>query len=170
MKRAVYAGSFDPPTNGHLFMIQAGARLFDDLVVAIGVHPSKHAAFPLDQRLDLLRAVTSDLPNVRVDAYENQYLAAYAAGIGAGYILRGLRNTSDFESERVMRHLSEDLAPDVTSVFVMPPRGLTEVSSSSVKALIGPQGWQNVVRGMVPASVFEALVSRYPEASTASNP
>ena len=95
-RKAVYAGSFDPPTNGHMYMIREGARLFDELVVAVGHNPDKKTTFSLEQRLRLLREVTSGLENVRIDEFESQYLVRYAARIGAGYMLRGLRNSDDF--------------------------------------------------------------------------
>jgi pantetheine-phosphate adenylyltransferase len=161
VKRAVYAGSFDPPTNGHMFMIRAGARLFDELVVAIGVNPDKRSTFTLEQRLELLRAVTCDLPSVRVASFANQFLVTYAATIAAGYILRGVRNAGDFEYERTMRHVNEDMVPSVTTVFLIPPRELAETSSSFVKGLVGPHGWRDVVRGFVPAPVFEAILTMY---------
>ncbi|MGD9892484.1 MAG: pantetheine-phosphate adenylyltransferase [Dehalococcoidia bacterium] len=162
MKRAVYAGSFDPPTNGHMFMIREGARLFDELVVAIGINPDKRSTFTLEQRLGLLHAVTCHLTNVRVDAFENQFLVRYASSIGADYILRGIRNAADFEYERTMRHVNQDMVPGVTSVFLMPPRELAETSSSFVKGLVGPHGWRDVVQSMVPAPVFEAILALHP--------
>jgi pantetheine-phosphate adenylyltransferase len=158
MKRAVYAGSFDPPTNGHMFMIREGARPFDELAVAIGINPDKRSTFTLEQRLELLRAVTCHLANVRVDAFENQFLVRYASSIGAEYILRGIRNAADFEYERTMRHVNQDMVPGVTSVFLIPPRELAETSSSFVKGLVCPQGWREVVQGMVPGPVFEAIL------------
>jgi pantetheine-phosphate adenylyltransferase len=161
VKRALYAGSFDPPTNGHMFMIREGARLFDELVVAIGVNPDKRTTFTLEQRLALLRAVTCDLPTVRIAHFEHQFLVRYATAAGAAYILRGIRNAGDFEYERTMRHVNQDMVPAVTTVFLIPPRELGETSSSFVKGLVGPQGWQEVVRTFVPPPVFAAMVGLY---------
>lgn len=163
MRRAVYAGSFDPPTNGHAFMIAEGARLFDELVVAVGVNPDKRSTFTVETRLELLRAITAQLPNVRVDAFENQFLVRYAAKIGAGYVLRGIRNSSDFDFERTMRMVNQDLEPGVTSVFLVPPRDLAETSSSFVKGLVGPDGWREVVRRFVPPPVFAAILAQNPK-------
>ena len=162
-RTAVYAGSFDPPTNGHMFMIREGARLFDELVVAVGVNPDKKTTFSLETRLSLLREVTAGLENVRVDSFENKFLIRYAASVGAGYILRGVRNSTDFGYEQTMRHVNGDLEPGVTSVFLIPPRELAETSSSFVKGLVGPEGWREVVRTFVPAPVFGKILDQFGE-------
>jgi pantetheine-phosphate adenylyltransferase len=158
---AVYAGSFDPPTNGHEYMIREGAELFEELIVAVGVNPDKAPTFDLETRLRLLGQITADLDHVRVESFENQFLIRYAAGRGARYILRGVRNSTDFGYERTMRHVNEDLQPNVGSVFLIPPRHLAETSSSFVKGLVGPEGWEEVVKGFVPAAVYEALLERF---------
>lgn len=162
MKKAVYAGSFDPPTNGHMFMIREGARLFDELIVAIGVNPDKRSTFALERRLELLRAVTRDLPNVRIDSFEHEFLVRYAAKVGAQYMLRGIRNASDFQYELTMRNVNQDMEPAVTTVFLVPPRHLVETSSSFVKSLVGPSGWREVVRGFVPPPVYDEFLHVYP--------
>jgi pantetheine-phosphate adenylyltransferase len=158
MRTAVYAGSFDPVTNGHLFMIREGARLFDRLVVAIGENPEKRSTFPLEQRLDLLTIVTRGLKNVRVDHFSHRFLIEYAAGAGAQYILRGIRNSADYAFESTMRNVNGDLNARITTVFLMPPRELAEVSSSFIRGLVGPRGWQRVVKKYVPGPVFRALL------------
>lgn len=164
IRRAVYAGSFDPPTNGHMFMIEEGARLFDELIVAIGVNPDKRSTFDVETRVRLLRQVTQHLPRVRIATFENQFLVRYASREGAGYILRGIRNENDFDYERTMRHVNEDLEASVATVFLIPPRRLAETSSSFVKGLVGPEGWQEVVKGFVPPPVHEALLAQAPGA------
>ena len=161
MARAVYAGSFDPPTNGHMYMIQEGAQLFDELVVSIGVNPDKQSTFDLETRLRLLRSVTDGMQHVRVDSFENQFLIRYAAKLGARYILRGIRNGQDFTYEQTMRHVNSDLEAGITTVFLIPPRHLAETSSSFVKGLVGPEGWREVVKGFVPAQVYEAMLLRF---------
>ncbi len=160
MRKSVYAGSFDPITKGHLWMVQAGAELFDELVVAIGVNPDKKYAFTLEERLDMLRASIEET-NVVVDSFQNQYLVKYAASVGARYILRGIRSEADYGYERGMRHINSDFDPDVMTVFLFPPRDLSEISSSLVKGLIGPEGWQEAIKSYVPAPVYDALISRH---------
>ena len=157
-KTAVYAGSFDPLTNGHLWVIEEGARLFPKLIVAIGKNAAKRETFSLAERLQMLKGSVSHLKNVEVcDFGENEYLVHFARRKGADYILRGVRNPSDFSYEQTLRLINGDIAKEVTTVFVMPPRELGEVSSSTIKALIGPDGWQEVVRKLVTTLVLEAL-------------
>lgn len=154
---AVYAGSFDPPTVGHVWMIQQGARLFERLIVAIGVNPDKRSAFALETRLQWLQEIARPFPNVTVTQFGNLYLAHYAQSVGATAILRGIRNVTDYMYEQTMRHINGDLHPGLTTVFLMPPRELCEISSSAVKGMIGPDGWREVVRRYVPACVFAHL-------------
>lgn len=157
MRIAVYAGSFDPPTNGHLWMIERGLELFDRLIVAIGSNPQKSYSFGVEERLQLLRASLPPCERMSIAHFDNRYLVDYAKDQDAAYILRGVRTADDYEYERVMRHINADLAPDITTVFLMPPRDIAELSSSMVKGLIGPDGWEDTVRRYVPAPVFEAL-------------
>ena len=157
--KCVYAGSFDPLTEGHMYMIKKGAELFERLVVALGANPNKRCAFSTEERLELLRECTSQLPNVEVDWFENLFLVQYAASTGAQYILRGVRSEEDYVYERTMRNINEDLNPGVTTVFLMPPRQISEVSSSFVKGLIGPQGWEDVIRPYVPEPVYRKLLA-----------
>ncbi len=156
---AVYAGSFDPPTTGHVWMIAQGARMFSQLIVAVARNPEKNYSYPIEQRLGWLREVSSDLPNVRVTSIENEFLARYAARVGAKFIIRGIRNEDDYQYERGMRYVNADLSPGLTTVFLMPPRELCEISSSFVKGMIGPDGWQDVVAKIVPQPVFRDLVA-----------
>ncbi len=157
MRTAVYAGSFDPPTNGHLWMIQRGLELFDRLYVAIGSNPAKSYSFSVDDRLQLLRDSIPSCERLTIAEFNNRYLVNYAKDVKADYILRGIRSPHDYEYERVMRHINSDMAPSITTTFLMPPRDIAELSSSMVKSLIGPKGWEKSVRRYVPAPVFEAL-------------
>lgn len=154
---AVYAGSFDPPTRGHQWMIEQGARLFERLVIAVGVNPDKSPTYPRELRLQWLAEIARPWPNVEVSSCGHEFLVRYAERIGAGFILRGIRNESDYAYERAMRNVNADLTNRITTVFLMPPREMAEVSSSLVKGMIGPAGWREVVRAYVPACVFEYL-------------
>ncbi len=158
-KLGVYAGSFDPLTVGHLWMIEEGAKLFNRLTVAVGVNPEKKYTFPVEDRLAMLREVTEPFANVSVASFSNRYLIRYAQLIGATHILRGIRTESDYEFERTMRNVNGDLHPGICTVFLMPPRGIAEVSSSMVKGLIGPVGWQKIVRKYVPDPVYRRLLA-----------
>jgi len=157
MRTAVYAGSFDPPTNGHLWMIERGLEMFDRLIVAIGNNPSKQYSFSVEKRIALLRASVPSCERLTIAHFDNRYLVDYALTMGAESILRGIRSPDDYEYERVMRHINADMAPTITTVFLMPPREMAEVSSSMVKSLIGPEGWEDIVRRYVPTPVFDAL-------------
>ncbi len=161
MPKAIYAGSFDPPTSGHLWMVRTAADLFREVEVAIGVNPDKRYAYPLADRLALLRACTNGLRNVSVTSFENQFLVNYARSVGARYILRGIRNERDYSFEREMRYINSDLAPEITTVFLMPPREFADVSSSFVRGLIGPVGWQEVVKRFVPEPVYQFFLTRH---------
>lgn len=161
MKKAVYAGSFDPITNGHLWMIEEGVKLFDQLVVAVGSNPDKNYTFTLEERLPMLKESIGDRSNIVVDCFENQFLVNYAASVGAQYVLRGIRSEADYEYERGMRLINGDLLERVTTVFLMPPREIAEVSSSLVKGLIGPKGWQEIVKRYIPPPVYAGLLARY---------
>ena len=161
MQRTVYAGSFDPITNGHVWMIEQGRRLFDELVVAIGVNPDKRYLFPLAEREAMLREVTSQSPNVRVTTFENLFLVHYAKQIEAGYILRGIRNEADYQYERGMRYVNGEFDDSIRTVFLIPPRDLVEVRSSFVKGLVGPTGWEPMVQKYVPPAVYRAFVARF---------
>lgn len=160
MTTAVYAGSFDPPTNGHMWMIEAGARLFDELVVAVGINPQKRYVYELDERLGCLREGTAHLANVRVEHFGNRYLVDYAAEIGAEWMLRGIRGEPDFAYEQGMRNVNRDLDPEIETVFLMPPREMAECSSSFVRSLVGVEGWPAVVARYVPPATF-ALIERH---------
>ena len=138
-------------------LLQQGLELFDHLIVAIGSNPTKSYTFSVEDRLELLKASVPSCERLVVDHFDNRYLVDYAKEKGAAYVLRGVRSPADYEFERVMRYINNDLAPEINTVFLMPPRDLAQVSSSMVKGLIGPEGWEKTVRRYVPNAVFEAL-------------
>ena len=150
---AVYAGSFDPVTNGHLDLIERARRLFGTVVVAVGVNPRKPAAFSLDARLDMLREVTSHLPNVRVDSFDG-LLVDYARAQRARAIIRGLRAVADFDYEVQQVLMNRQLCPEIETVFLITSSEYSFISSSLVKeiALLGGS-----VDALVPPPVQERL-------------
>ncbi|MCC2624811.1 MAG: coaD [Burkholderiales bacterium] len=158
-KTAVYAGSFDPITNGHLWMIEQSCKLFDKLIVAIGENADKKYTFNLKDRIDLIQNTTSKFSNVEVTHFKNLFLVDYAKSINAGFIVRGIRNYTDYEYEKSIRHINSDLARDITTVFLMPPRNFAEVSSSMVKGLIGSNGWEKIAKKYLPEPVLEKMIS-----------
>lgn len=139
-------------------MIEQGVRLFDRLVVAIGINPEKRYTFALEERLAMLRESLKQFPSLSMTSFSNRYLIDYAQSMGATHILRGIRSESDYEYERTMRNINGDLDPAICTVFLMPPRDIAEVSSSMVKGLVGPKGWQKMVRKYVPAPVYRRFL------------
>lgn len=158
---AIYAGSFDPPTNGHLWMIRQGAAMFDELVVALATNPEKKSFLSMEERYGALKAICADLPsNVRVATVRHGFLVDFAREAGAAYLLRGIRNTVDFEYEKPMARINSRMEPGVQSVFLMPPSELEEVSSSFVRGFVGVPGWQRWVQACVPPCVFSLIQSK----------
>jgi pantetheine-phosphate adenylyltransferase len=156
-KVAVYAGTFDPVTLGHLWMIEQGSILFDKLIVAIGVNPDKQCYFNLEERIGLLKESTQEYKNVEIDEYAGQFLIRYAESMGAQFILRGIRNPNDYEYEKALRHINSDVNPAINTIFLIPPREIAEVSSSIVKGLVGSEGWEKVLGKYVPRCVLKRL-------------
>ncbi len=161
MVKAIYAGSFDPITNGHLWMIEQGSSIFDNLVVAIGNNPEKKTTFSVQERISMISDSTRRLDNISFHNFEGKYLVDYAASIGAKFILRGVRNGSDYEYERGMRYINSDLNPAINTIFMMPPREMAEVSSSLVKGLIGSEGWEMSIRRYIPRSVYTRFLIKH---------
>jgi len=164
-KIAVYAGSFDPPTNGHIWMIEQGSRIFDKLVVSIGINPEKHYTFSVEERLNMLRESLKDCENVEFSDYSNQFLINYAKKIGADFILRGTRNSDDDRYERSMNNINREIDPNITTVILPAPKELSETSSSMVKGFVGPDGWEEIVCQYVPKPVFDKLKENYDKES-----
>lgn len=166
-KHVVYAGSFDPPTNGHIWMIEEAARLFDNVTVIMAVNPDKNYTFNDKQRLAMLKEITKDMPNVAVDTLsDQQFLVKKAKEIGAVGMIRGLRNITDFEYEWNLTNLNRKADDSIQTIALFTPKHLGEVSSSTVKGLTKLIGWRDMVEDMVPEVVFQqmkikALSSRF---------
>lgn len=154
---AVYAGSFDPATLGHLDLIERAASLFENVIVAVGVHPTKHPLFTDDERVELLKQITAQLPNVKVDSFGG-LLINYCTAKGAGVIVRGLRVTTDFEYELQNAHANADLAPQVDTVF-LPTRTRHGFVSSSLVREIASHGGD--VSRYAPPVVCQALAAKF---------
>ncbi len=158
---AVYAGSFDPPHFGHLWMIQEGARLFDTLIVAVANNPDKKSFLSFHDRLEILRLLHQDMTNVQIVSFDQQFVVDYTRMMHAQFLLRGIRNTSDFEYEKVMRNINEDLKDTITTVFLVPPREFADLSSSLVRGLVGFRDWERVVKKYVPLPVLQKMREAY---------
>lgn len=134
MKIAIYPGSFDPVTSGHLNIIQRAANIFDKLIVCVMVNAGKNPMFTLEERVDLIRRITSNLTNVEVDS-SSELLADYARKRGSCVIVKGLRAGSDFENEFQMALINHKINPDLDTMFLTAESQYMYLSSSTVKEL-----------------------------------
>ena len=134
MKIAIYPGSFDPVTSGHLNIIRRAANIFDRLIVCVMVNSNKQPMFTREERVELIRRVTGDLPNVEVDS-SDALLAEYARSVGSCVIVKGLRAGSDFEYEFQMALINHKINPDLDTMFLTAEHQYTYLSSSTVKEL-----------------------------------
>jgi pantetheine-phosphate adenylyltransferase len=156
-KIAVYPGSFDPITNGHVDIIKRGLRMFDELIVLIAYNPNKKTLFTVDERLEMIREVVRDCKNVRVDSFDG-LLVEYLKGTGANVILRGLRALSDFEYEFQLALINRRLNRDIETVFLMSGFKWFYTSSKIINEAASLGG---SVRGLVPEIVNLKLQQKY---------
>ena len=157
-RAAIYAGTFDPMTCGHLDVAVRAARVFSPLILAVAAHPHKNLLFDIDERVALAKACLARLPNVQVMAFDG-LLVDWARAQGVHVIIRGLRAFSDFEYEFQMALTNRKLAPDVETYFLMPAADFSYVSSSMVREIAELHG---DVRKFVPPPVARALRRRSP--------
>jgi len=153
MKLAVYPGSFDPLTNGHVDIIERGTHLFDKIIVAILVNVDKSPLFTMRERVDIVQEVFKGRPNVDVDTFDG-LLVDYVAKRKADVIVRGLRALSDFETEFQMALMNRRLSADIETVFMMPAEQYTYISSRLIREVFSLGGQ---VRGLVPEIVESRL-------------
>jgi pantetheine-phosphate adenylyltransferase len=153
---AVYPGTFDPPTNGHLDLIERGSRMFSRLVVAVAVNPRKEPILTPEERVEIIRRHAGHLGNVEVTFFRGM-VVDFVRNVGAGFLLRGLRTVSDFEYEFQMALTNRSFAPDVDTVFVMPSQEYAYLSSTLIKESVALGG---DVSAFVPEDVEKLLVDR----------
>jgi len=134
MRIAVYAGTFDPITLGHLSVVERGARLFDRLLVVVAVNPQKQPLFSVEERIQLIEASVRGFPNVSATS-TSSFVVDLARSQGARYLIRGVRGATDTDAEIALAHLNHELAPEIETVFVPAQPELSEVSSSRLKEL-----------------------------------
>jgi pantetheine-phosphate adenylyltransferase len=157
----IYGGTFDPATNGHEWMIATAAELYDQLEVRVGSNPLKRPMLSLPARIEVLEDIKArlGLRNVNIGVLGNEYLVDHAASIGAQYVIRGIRSVTDFEQELMMSRINTDIQRKIITVPLFPPREIGEVSSSMLKALVGPSGWEEKARRYASAKAIEELAS-----------
>jgi pantetheine-phosphate adenylyltransferase len=151
---AIYPGSFDPVTSGHIDVIERAARVFGEVVVAVAPNPSKQPLFTVAERMEMLAEATKHVPNVRIDAFEDRLLVNYAREIGAKVMVKGLRAVSDFEYEFQMALMNRNQEPEIETVFMATGAEYSYLSSSLVKQIAALGG---SVNGLVPECVAGRL-------------
>ncbi|MBS0853218.1 pantetheine-phosphate adenylyltransferase [Enterobacter sp. JGM127] len=156
LKRAIYPGTFDPITNGHIDIVTRAASMFDQVVLAIAASPSKKPLFDLDERVALAESATAHLPNVEVVGFSD-LMANFARTQQANILIRGLRAVADFEYEMQLAHMNRHLMPELESVFLMPSKEWSFISSSLVKEVARHAG---DVTHFLPENVHQALLAR----------
>lgn len=154
--KALYPGTFDPPTNGHIDLIQRGSLLFEHLTVAILINPVKNPLFTVEERVEMLREATADLDNVSVATF-NGLMVDFARNLGCSAVLRGIRAISDYEHEFQMALMNRRLAPEIETVFLQPAGRYSFISSRMLKEVFSFGG---DVTGLVPSNVLKRLHSR----------
>jgi pantetheine-phosphate adenylyltransferase len=156
-KIAIYPGSFDPITNGHLDLIERGLKIFDEIIVAIAVNPVKQPLFTIEERVGLIREVLNDHPRVKIDHFTG-LLVDFVRRQNTNVILRGLRAVSDFDYEFQLALMNRRLAPEIETVFLMTSLKWVFLSSSILKEAVSLGG---VVEDIVPPVVFKRLREKF---------
>ncbi len=157
VRLAIYAGSFDPPTFGHMDLVDRASKLFPEVVVAVGIHPTKTALFSVEERLELLTKVCEPFENVRVDSFRG-LLIDYAKRMGARVVVRGLRAGTDFEYELQIAHANADLRPEIDTVFLPTRTNYGFISASLVREIAMHGG---DIERYAPPNVCAALKKKF---------
>jgi len=156
LKIAVYPGSFDPATNGHIDIIKRSGALFDKVIVAVLINPNKSPLFSVEERVDILRRTCGDIKNVEIDSFSG-LLIDYCKSKNANVIVKGLRAVSDFEYELQMAHMNKKLNQEIETVFIMTSSRYSYLSSSLVKEVAQFGG---CIRGLVPEIIEKEIYER----------
>jgi len=157
MKIAIYPGSFDPITNGHLDILERGAKIFDKVVIAVADNMRKEAVFSARERMDLIKNCTTAFENVEIDRFTG-LVVDYAKSVNASVIIRGLRQVTDFEYEFQMALMNRQLNDNIDTIFLMPHEKYTYLSSSVVREITELDG---DVSRFVPENVLKKLKNKY---------
>ncbi len=153
MRRAIYPGTFDPITIGHLDIIQRASKMFDEIIVAVAKSKTKKPMFSLDQRVDFVKIATKDIPNVEVIGFEN-LLVNLSIELETNIIIRGLRAVSDFEYELQMGYANSSLKKDLETIYLMPSLEYAFISSSVVRTILQ---FDNQVEHLLPKEVYKII-------------
>ncbi|MFQ6677901.1 MAG: pantetheine-phosphate adenylyltransferase [Fidelibacterota bacterium] len=153
MRKIIYPGTFDPITNGHLDIAERASKLFDELIIVVASNPDKNPLFSVDERMDMILESTQQLPNIKVET-TGELLVDYANKSSALAIVRGLRHVSDFEYEFQMAMMNYHMAPEITTIFMMPDEKYIHLNSSVLKNIVKLNG---DVKDYVPPYVLDQL-------------
>ncbi|MCO5231007.1 MAG: pantetheine-phosphate adenylyltransferase [Chitinophagales bacterium] len=153
-KIAIFPGSFDPITNGHIDIVERALPLFDEIIIAIGVNTQKKYLFSLEDRISWIKTVFKDEPKVKVEHY-NGLTINYCKKINANYILRGIRSAADFEYEKTIAHLNHTMEPNIETILILSKAELSSVSSTIVREIIIGHG---DVSKFIPDAIVESVV------------
>lgn len=165
-KKGIFAGSFDPITRGHWFLLVEAAKLMDKLYVVIGVNTAKKNYFTPAEKKDMIQQIVDtklapDLAaKIEIHFLEDDLLINFASEVGAQYLVRGIRSAQDAQYEAQILQVNRKINPKVQTLFLMPPAQLSEVSSSTVKGLVGFKGWEDIVGMYVHKIVLEAFKAK----------
>ncbi len=157
MKTAIYPGSFDPVTKGHLDILKAASEIFDRVIIAVAKNPDKHGFLPVDVRVKLIKESIKDMPNVEADSFDGLTIN-YARQKGASVLIRGLRAVSDFEYEMQLSQANSSLAPEIKTVFLTTKPKYNFISSSTIKEIFLNNG---DISKFVPEEVYRYLTNFY---------
>jgi pantetheine-phosphate adenylyltransferase len=157
MPTAIYPGSFDPITIGHLHLIERAAALFDHLIVVVGYNPNKQTAFTLEERMELVRVATHHLPNVSADSFTQELLVMYARRVGATMVVRGLRSAEDYANEWTQAQMNRRMFPQLDTIFLFAADEDTAISSTRVRAALRNG---NPITDLVPPTIVELIAQK----------
>lgn len=157
---AVFAGSFDPLTRGHLWIMDKSSKMFDHLTVIVRNKFNYKDFLSLEERVQNVKDSVKHLKNVSVISIENEFTVKVASRLNAATIIRGIRNTSDYVTEQNNSHLNQDIDSQIITIFLMPPKTLMDVNSDFVKGLIGKEGWRPIIQKYIDAPTYQFLSLR----------
>ena len=163
MQRGVYTGSFDPITLGHLHIVQRATRLFDELIIGIGINADKRALFSIDERVELLADVTRDYPNVRIETFSG-LAVDFVNHCGAAVMVRGIRPLTDIAGEFTMRMANRQLDDSIETIFLMADEEFAHISSSLLKQIAAMSDDDTRLAKFVPAEIIPQLRAKLRQA------
>lgn len=155
--KCIYSGSFDVLTKGHKFVIDKALKMFDEVYIAIGVNPDKKTLFSLDKRKQMISETFKNNPRIKVVSFENKFMAKFCKELDINFSIRGVRSVKDYEYELQLQEINEVINSDLTTIYLFPPAKYAGLSSSLVKGLVGNEGWEEIVKNMVPENVLKEL-------------